>query len=236
MNRGVIDIGNTRVKAAVFNNEGSIIKLQKFDKSTPAFDWIRSEGVKTVMAASVGQHISENIDGLRVISLSMHSNLPFVNLYQTPETLGVDRIAVMAAASIRYKGKAVLVFDIGTCMTIDLLQPDNTYSGGNISPGIEMRLRAMHEMTGRLPLALKSEATDKLGNSSRTAIASGVITGMHHEILGYINEYRKQYPGLITILCGGDHSHFEFPPEFGIFADQNFVLQGLYQLLLLNEK
>lgn len=236
MTKGVIDIGNTRVKAAVFNAEGSIIKLQKFDKSTTAFDWIKSEGVKTVMAASVGQHISENIDGLKIISLSMHSKLPFVNLYKTPETLGVDRIAVMSAASIKFKGKAVLVFDIGTCMTIDLLKPDNTYSGGNISPGIEMRLRAMHEMTGRLPLALKSEATETLGNTSRTAIASGVITGMHYEITGYINNYRKQYPGLITVLCGGDHSHFEFPPEFGIFADQNFVLQGLYQLLLLNEK
>lgn len=236
MNKGVVDIGNTRVKAAIFNTHAEMIELRFFDESKPAFDWLSQSGVLSVMAASVDQAISSSDSELQVYSLTHTSKIPFANLYTSPETLGVDRIAAMAAASVLYPSKAVLVFDIGTCMTIDLLQPDNSYKGGNISPGIQMRLNALHQMTGRLPLVSRDKATIEFGDSTQTAIASGVVSGMQHEIEGYIQEYSDKFPDLVCVLCGGDYSNFVFPPKYKIFADQNFVLKGLYYLLLLNEK
>jgi type III pantothenate kinase len=236
MNRGVIDIGNTRIKAAVFNPEGLLLEKTICISPAEATDWMRSKGIVSVIAASVGQQILPGESGLNLISLTHESKLPFENLYERPETLGVDRIAAMAAAAHLYPGRAVLVFDIGTCMTIDLLQPDNIYKGGNISPGLDMRLKAMHQMTGRLPLVSHTEAVKTLGRSTHAAIASGAVSGMRHEIEGYIRSYSELYPGLVTVLCGGDHMHFEFPSENRIFADPNFVLQGLFHLLLLNEK
>lgn len=236
MNRGVIDIGNTRVKAAVFNTDGLLLEKTICTSQAEATDWMRTKGIVSVMAASVGQAILPPEPGLNLISLTHESKLPFENLYDSPETLGVDRIAAMAAAAVKYPSDAVLVFDIGTCMTIDLLHPGKVYKGGNISPGLDMRLKAMHQMTGRLPLADRSEAVKSFGRSTRSAIASGAVSGMQFEIEGYIRRYSAMYPELITVLCGGDQLHFEFPSENRIFADPNFVLQGLFHLLLLNEK
>jgi type III pantothenate kinase len=142
----------------------------------------------------------------------------------------------MAAAATQYPNQACLVFDIGTCMTIDFLDPELNYQGGNISPGIELRLKAMHQMTGRLPLVNVDEASGEMGNSTHQAMANGVVIGMQHEIEGYIQFYTEKYQNLQTILCGGDHTHFVIPSKYKIFANENFVLEGLYALLLLNEK
>lgn len=236
MNRGVIDIGNTRVKAAVFNEEGNLIDKEHFPTQISALQWIKEKDGFHVMAASVNTAMPETIEGLNIISLNADTILPFQNLYSTPHTLGADRIAAMSAAASIFPEKAVLVFDIGTCMTIDLLEPGKIYRGGNISPGIKMRLRAMHEMTGRLPLAESEDATEILGVSTKTALASGVITGMKHEIEGYCREFSKIYPDLVSVVCGGDYSYFDIQSKYRIFAAPNFVLQGLYHLLLLNEK
>jgi type III pantothenate kinase len=235
MKRAVLDIGNTRIKAAVFNDDGSIANQSYFTELETAIHWLQQEQVTSLMTASVAQAIMPHIPGIATYSLTHESRLPFKNHYGSKETLGVDRIAVMAAAAVDYPGKPVLVFDIGTCMTIDLLYPDGSYKGGNISPGINMRLEAMHTMTQRLPLATKEESSSLMGNSTRSAIASGVIHGMRFEIEGYINTYKQEYPELITVLCGGDYSHFEIPHKNEIFAAPGFVLQGLYYLLKLNE-
>jgi type III pantothenate kinase len=121
-------------------------------------------------------------------------------------------------------------------MTIDFLDTELNYYGGNISPGIDMRLKAMHQMTGRLPLVDLSEAAGEMGSSTKQAIANGVLIGMQHEIEGYINAYLSKYPNLQIVLCGGDYTHFDIPPKYKIFANENFVLEGLHALLLLNEK
>jgi type III pantothenate kinase len=235
MKRAVLDIGNTRIKGAVFNDDGSIALQPYFTELEAAIHWLQQEQVTSLMTASVAQAIMPHIPGITTYSLTHESHLPFKNLYSSKETLGVDRIAVMAAAAIDYPDQAVLVFDIGTCMTIDLLHPDGTYKGGNISPGIKMRLEAMHQMTKRLPLATKEDSTSLMGDTTRSAIASGVIHGMRFEIEGYINTFKQDYPELITVLCGGDYSHFEMPHKNEIFAAPGFVLQGLYYLLKLNE-
>lgn len=235
MIRAVLDIGNTRIKAAIFNENGDIREQSYFFALNEAVEWLQNHKVTSLMSASVAQAILPSINGIKTYSLTYQSQLPFKNLYGSPETLGVDRIAAMAAAAVEFAGKPVLVFDIGTCMTIDLLHPDGTYNGGNISPGIDMRLKAMHTMTKRLPLAEPEEAMPDLGNSTRSAIATGAIKGMQYEIEGYINQYKTQYPELITVLCGGDYSHFEMPHKKEIFAAPGFVLKGLYHLLKLNE-
>lgn len=141
----------------------------------------------------------------------------------------------MAAASTLYNGQAVLVFDIGTCMTIDLLHPGNIFKGGNISPGIDLRLKALHHYTGRLPLVPSETPHEAFGTDTATAIAAGVINGMRNEIESYIRHTEYTYPDLITILCGGNQNRFDLSDKFKIFAAPDFVLQGLYHLLILNE-
>jgi type III pantothenate kinase len=120
-------------------------------------------------------------------------------------------------------------------MTIDLLLPDNTYKGGNISPGLNMRLQAMHSMTGRLPLVSGENALIELGNDTHSAIANGALSGMYHEIESYITNYLEMYSDLQIVFCGGDHSRFDLNGKYRIFAAPEFVLLGLYHLLLLNE-
>ncbi len=236
MNKGVLDIGNTRIKAAVFNPDGHLSERAYFLTLVNAIEWFRSHQVSAILSASVAQAEMPPIHNIDTYSLTYKSELPFQNLYQSPETLGVDRIAVMAEAAIEFPGQAVLVFDIGTCMTIDFLHPDGRYFGGNISPGIEMRWKAMHTMTQRLPLANKYEYSGFMGSNTLSALASGVIDGMRLEIEGYMQHYSTLFPNLNIVMCGGDAAHFDKPYKYKIFAAPDFVLKGLYHLLLLNEK
>ena len=235
MHRGIIDIGNTRIKAAIYNEKGEILEKQYFTEIDACGVWLKQNKVHQAIASSVSQVMAADLD-LQIHTLSYQSKLPFQNLYKSKETLGVDRLAAMAAAATQFPGQAVLVFDIGTCMTIDFLDAEACYFGGNISPGIHMRLRAMHEMTGRLPLVDLMDAKGSMGSSTKEAMANGVILGLQYEIEGYIQTYSAQYPHLQIVLCGGDHSHFVIPSKNKIFANENFVLEGLYALLLLNEK
>lgn len=235
MNKAVIDIGNTRIKCALFNPQGELIESRNFTIFKEMENWLKNSGARLAMACTVGQNPIPEVKDIRIIELNHHIKLPFRNLYKTPETLGVDRIAAMAAAASIYPGKPVLVFDIGTCMTIDFMSPASEYKGGNISPGLEMRLRAMHDYTGKLPFASVRNATEALGDSTLAALANGAIEGMRQEIHGYVDYFASAYPGLVVVICGGDSPHFDKPYKYRIFAAPNFVLQGLYHLLLLNE-
>ncbi len=235
MRRAAIDIGNTRIKCALFDEQGRIISRMVFDFLNEVNEWLQKEQVKKAIVSSVGRYQLQKIPGLDLITLDHRTKTPFKNLYTTPETLGVDRVAAMAAACTSYPGQAVLVFDVGTCMTIDLMHPDQTYKGGNISPGLDMRLRAMQSMTDRLPYSSHKEATDAPGHSTLSALANGVMWGMRFEMDGYISHFREIYPDLVVVGCGGDISHFDKQLKFKIFAAPDFVLQGLYELLLLNE-
>lgn len=235
MNKLVIDVGNTLVKGGLFNEKGELAKIEVAHSIHEIIEKFETANLNYVYLSSV-KKLSEINISIPFGVLDDKSILPFKNLYKTPETLGRDRIAAVAAASVLYPHTPVLILDIGTCMTIDFINASNEYLGGNISPGINMRLKAMNLLTDKLPLSSKDCETDFLGDSTLSALANGAIVGMSNEIEGYIVNFMLNYPDLKVVFCGGDAIFFEKRVKNKIFADPNFVLQGLYQLLLLNEK
>ena len=177
------------------------------------------------------------------------SELPIKIGYATPETLGLDRIAAVVGAVMQCPDKAVLIVDAGTCVTYDLLTADGTFAGGNIAPGIRLRLRAMHEHTGKLPLIddagcllYTSDAADdagetpEIGFSTETAMRAGAVLGVAYEIEGYIARLNKVYPDLFVFLTGGDALKLAAKIKSRIFVDENLVLTGLNRILQENAK
>lgn len=233
----VIDIGNTHAKLAVFKNgaihvqeriaamalEGHVISLYE---RYPVENTIIAN-VSRLPEAVIGRVAAQ----YPVHVLTGNSKVPFKNNYRTPETLGVDRIALTAAASQRFPGKNILIIDAGTCITYDLLNAESEYSGGAISPGIYMRYRALHTFTGNLPLLEPGDFSGLTGNSTSESIHSGVINGICHEIEGVIARYEEKYPLLTVILTGGDAQFLSKRLKNSIFVDQNFLMEGLHVVL-----
>ncbi|MDI1235040.1 MAG: type III pantothenate kinase [bacterium] len=235
MKKGVIDIGNTRNKAGLFNEKGELELIETFDSANAAALWLSQLGAKKIFVSDVKGVEIEEAEGIFIQYLNATTKLPFKNLYKTPNTLGTDRIAAMAAVAQLYLNEASLVFDIGSCMTIDLLEPDGSYFGGNISPGLKMRLKAMQHFTGKLPISSLDSLHLPMGNSTLSALANGALTGLKYEIEGYIETTLTRFPKANIILCGGDAHYFEKQLKYRIFANHNLVLLGLYQLLIIND-
>ena len=160
--------------------------------------------------------------------------MPFTNNYATPETLGVDRIALITAAANQYPNKNILVIDAGTCVTYDFLNHQNSYLGGAISPGLTIRYEALHNLTAKLPLLKTEDTTFLIGNSTETSIHSGVINGLVNEIDGTIQQYQQEHTDLTVILTGGDTNFLAKRLKSSIFANSNFLLEGLNHLLKIN--
>jgi type III pantothenate kinase len=235
MKKGVIDIGNTRNKAAIFNENGTIENIESFETAQQASEWLVALGAKHLMVSDVKGASFVTLPGIAIQYLNAETKLPFTNLYATPNTLGTDRIAAMAAVATLYPSQASLVFDIGSCMTIDLLESNMQYHGGNISLGLQMRLKAMQHFTGKLPLSNLEHLHLPMGKSTLSALANGAFTGLKNEIEGYIENTLQQYPEANIILCGGDAHYFEKQLKYKIFANHNLVLLGLYHLLIFND-
>ena len=160
--------------------------------------------------------------------------MPFKNCYDTPLTLGVDRLALMAAAANQYPKTNVLVIDVGSCMTYDFMDADQNYLGGAISPGIEMRYKSLEAFTSNLPLLQKTPPNQRIGSSTEASIHSGVVHGVIHEIEGVIKGYQDKYLDLTVILTGGDTEFLCKQFKISIFANSNFLLEGLNFLLEYN--
>ncbi|PQJ71871.1 type III pantothenate kinase [Polaribacter butkevichii] len=235
-----IDIGNTRVKSAVFE-EDKLVELYVFDKENIISEIkkileknIISKGVISNVA-SVSDKMMEELKAivnLQVVSAS--SKVPFINLYKTPKTLGVDRIALVAGAVFEYPQKNVLIIDAGTCITFDFVNKKSEYLGGAISPGIKMRFAALNHFTANLPLLEKEEVVSFIGGNTNESMNSGVVNGVIQEIEGVINQYKKKYIDLTVVLTGGDTNFLSKQLKSSIFANQNFVLQGLNRILIFN--
>ena len=162
--------------------------------------------------------------------------LPYTNNYATPKTLGVDRIALVCGAAIQFSNKNVLIIDAGTCITYDFLNDKNEYLGGAISPGIRIRYKSLHDYTSKLPFLQSKEPKNFIGDNTIESINSGVVNGVVQEIDGIINQYRKKYIDLTVVLTGGDTNFLSKQLKSSIFANQNFLLEGLNGILIFNKE
>jgi len=235
-----IDIGNSFVKIAIFNNAKEMVFFKRYVKLLVAD--IRKLKKKydfsNVIISSVRknplsffQHLEKNY---HLIMLDHKTKIPFVNDYDTPKTLGKDRIAGVAGAHAQFPKKNVLLADIGTCMTIDFLTKKGVYKGGNISPGVKMRLQAMHEFTSQLPLVKFNNPKQLMGKTTKEALKNGAVFGISLEIESYIKRLKDEYKNINVILTGGDASFFAELIDYQIFVDQNLVLKGLNEILTTN--
>ena len=230
-----VDIGNTNVKAAVF--EGSerkdyFISGQKPEPENFA-SFIKKHAVDRAVYACVGRKDNELLRVLLkqfhdAVELTTATPLPFGSDYKTPETLGSDRIALAAGAQ-KYADEAMAV-DVGTCITYDIIA-GKTYLGGAITPGIKMRLRAMHEFTAALPLLETPENALFPGKSTQECMQSGGISSAEHEINGFIETFRRQFPEGKVILTGGDANHLADRLKYYTFANRFLQLEGLNEIL-----
>jgi len=237
----VIDIGNTRVKAAVFEGD-KLVELYVFDKAKIISEIREIVKKNTILAGIISNvaSISEKkmqqltkIFSFQVVSAA--TKVPFINLYKTPNTLGVDRIALVAGAVKQFPKKNVLIIDAGTCITFDFVNRKSEYLGGAISPGIKMRYKALNAFTANLPLIEVLEFNDFIGKNTKESIISGVLNGVQKEINGVIEDYKHKYLHLTVVLTGGDTNCLSKQLKSSIFANQNFVLQGLNEILKFNE-
>ncbi len=237
----IIDQGNTVSKLAVFNKGEIALRLTEPELNVSILKVILKEypEISDCIISSVADY-SKDIPGFlkdnlnNLIILNSETYLPIVNNYSTKETLGYDRIADAVGAFSIYPGNNVLIIDAGTAITIDLLTSKGEFYGGNISPGLDLRFRALNEFTKKLPLIEKVEVYPLLGKSTAEAILAGVINGAVFEMDGYIDILKSQYSDLKIILTGGDIKFFDKKLKNSIFAHSNLNLTGLNRILEYN--
>jgi type III pantothenate kinase len=231
----VIDIGNTRIKTAVFNNS-VLTEKHTFKDIGLLKEHLTRRQFDHCLVSSVSTDTSTVLALLPVqgkkIQLTTSSGLPITIAYDTPSTLGVDRIAAACGAYQIFPGQDCLVIDMGTCITYDFLSSAGAYQGGAIAPGVKMRFAAMHHFTARLPMVEPIANPPLTGKSTTASMQSGVVNGVLEEINGFISRYQSQYGQLKTVACGGDLTLFENSLKPSIFVAPDLVLIGLNSILL----
>jgi len=235
----VIDSGNTLAKAALFQDDEIIASAwSSIDNWSFVFELMGEKKPDFVIISDVSKTAQPLIKELekfvKVINMTGFTPNPLNVVYSTPETLGTDRIAAAVYGNKIFPESYVLVIQAGTCITYEFLTPSKEYLGGAISPGIDMRFKAMHTFTAKLPLVKKKEIDYLTGNSTKDSILSGVINGCIAEIDGIIDKYREKYPDLNIIAGGGDIIFFDKKLKNRIFATENLVLRGLNEILNFN--
>jgi type III pantothenate kinase len=236
----IIDIGNTNAKLALFDGDSMLDVFLDSSESLNRLEEIVAEyPVKRGIIATVinlSEAILERLSKLPIplLWLDDKTPLPIINLYETPETLGYDRIAAVVAANYEHPGKDVLVIDAGTALTYEFIDSKGQYHGGNISLGVQMRFKALSQFTGKLPLVDPVGRFLPMGKDTETAIRAGVLKGIEYEISGYINTLKHNYPELLVFLTGGDDFSFDTKIKSIIFADRYLVLKGLSRILNYN--
>ena len=238
----IIDAGNTLVKFAIFKKGEIIFRHEtQAEKVLVTIKKICDDhqGIEWCILSSVSNLDPKILPLLsifcKVVQLNSSTPTPFKNSYASPQTLGVDRIALATNAFYHNPNKNTLIIDAGTCVTYDMLNDYGEYLGGAISPGLAMRYKALHAQTAQLPLLEKEELIDFIGNTSETSIQSGVLNGLLHEIDGFIAQYSSRFVDLTVILTGGDAHFLSKRLKNTIFVDSNFLLKGLNYLLEYNK-
>ena len=237
----LFDLGNTNSKIAVYSN--NMVETQSFrDICINDIKKLKSTyPINNVILSSVIYYKNEIKDYLQnnfknFIELNSETPIPIEIIYKTKQTLGNDRIATAVGANNIFPNTNVLVIDIGTAITFDLINNKNQFIGGNISPGVTLRLQSLNEHTKKLPLVQKNENFKLIGNDTNSAILFGIENGILFEIEGYINHLQKKYKNLKIIFTGGDKFLFEKKIKIPIFVKSNLLFHGLNRILNYNVK
>ncbi len=234
-----IDFGNTRVKAALFNGH-QLVEAKAYNSikdliSDVAF-YTKADRCIIGSVVNTPNEITDTLSNLMKLNFFMaETPIPLKNSYKSALTLGSDRLAAAVGAYSVYPTKNVLVIDSGTALKFNFTNANGEYLGGAISPGLQMRFKALQHFTDKLPLISLNENYDKLiGESTEESILSGVINGILNETDGVINEYKKLYPDLTIVISGGDTDFFAKRLKNRIFAHPHLVLTGLNEILIYN--
>jgi len=235
-----LDIGNTRRKIGLFN-ESRLLECKIVTDWTPAelLAYCNQVGVQRIMLSSVikpdealSTVLTQSFD---LLELTHETRLPFENQYTTPLTLGKDRLAAVAGAQALMPRQHTLVIDCGTCIKYDLLTATGVYLGGNIAPGIQMRARAMHEFTARLPEVELEMPHDFIGISTETALQNGAFRGATLEVIGFAGLFQDQFSPLNVILTGGDSAFLKpYLNVQNLSLEPDLTLYGLNNILIFN--
>ena len=239
----IIDVGNTYAKLAVYSKNRLLVKKVELhiDVSKVANSLLdKYKSIDSGIISSVGRLSKVDVKliskRIQLIELNHKTSLPFKNFYGTPKTLGVDRIALVSASVEQFPNNNVLIIDAGTCITYDFITAKNEYLGGAISPGIRIRYTSLNNLTANLPLLESKAPKSFIGTTTSESIHSGIINGVLNEIEGVINKYIENYEDLTVILTGGDTKFLSKRLKSSIFANSNFLLEGLNYLLEFNTK
>jgi len=237
----VIDIGNSQTKVAVFD-AGEIVQVictEELNSTRLADLKYLYPGLNKAILSSVAAIERGLINSLKesfefFIEFNHDTLVPIENLYESKETLGLDRLAAAVGGIALFPGKELLIIDAGTAVTFDLVDSNNRFLGGNISPGLRTRFRSLHEFTRNLPEIDQADQWTDIGKTTEEAIRAGVQNGMIFEIDGMINHVLKDWPACQVILTGGDLFFFEKKLKNTIFVKFEITLIGLNRILEYN--
>lgn len=241
-----LDIGNTRTKLAMFEND-SLVKTEYLSTKNLQEELLfflkKNNTIPKIILASVIHLDNTLLNWLEkhteLTQITHTTSLPISNKYKTPHTLGIDRLVVAAGATILYPQTAKLIIDAGTCITYDFVNANNEYLGGAISPGLKLRYKALNDYTAKLPYLEVEDISYLTGQNTNESIQSGVINGIVAEIDNIIDRYKKDYADLTIILTGGDTVSLAKRLKNIIFANPNFLSESLnhiYQYIIENDK
>lgn len=230
-----LDYGNTRKKFALFHGDQVLLDgVLAEDEMPEIWELLRIHRPENSILSSVIDHslLLEKtlLEQTRFHKLSHHTQLGFTTPVGRPETIGADRLALAAAAVHFFPRQNNLVVALGSCITYNFISQQHEFLGGAISPGMEMRFKAMHEHTAKLPLARKNWNFPVIGYDTVTNLQSGVLAGISFEIQGYIDFYENKFGNFNVVLTGGDARYFARQLKKRIFADLNFLFKGLYAI------
>lgn len=234
------DIGNTFIKLAVFKGDEMVnfrsIDLKGLQIVSQIIDEVTINSAIISSVSEVPLQLTEilksKIDNL--ILLDSSTKLPIENDYETKETLGKDRLAAVVGANYLYPGTDLLIIDAGTAITYDFINQNGQYLGGNISPGIQMRYKALNHFTNKLPLVEMTHEPQNFGRNTTGAVRAGVQNGIVFEVDGTIDYFKQLYPGIRVLFTGGDAKFFDNKLKNVIFVYSNLVMIGLNRILVYN--
>ncbi|MBR3951980.1 MAG: type III pantothenate kinase [Bacteroidaceae bacterium] len=240
--RLIIDQGNSATKLHIATHDDIIESV--VTENEDMLEYVRSRiadnSFKAAIYSSVRREYDKRLINVmsrkipHIVCMGNTTHLPIGIEYRTPNTLGHDRIAAAVGAWSISPNRPLLVVDAGTAITYDLVSAQGKFMGGNIAAGIEMRLQALHEHTGRLPRVKSDGELPWLGYDTETAIRSGALQGTAYELEGYISTCEAENPGLLVFLTGGDAERLATIIKRTIFVDRNLVPKGLNRILEYN--